>query len=87
MPYKHNESRRHKIKKSLYRVTNWREYNESLRKRGDITVWFTEEAIEKWHPAKTGGRGRPLKYSEHAIATSLLIREVFKLPCVRRKAS
>ena len=45
MPYKYNESRRHKIKKSRYRVTNWKDYNNALRRRGDITIWFTEEAI------------------------------------------
>lgn len=80
MPYKHNEKRRHKIKKSRYKVTNWQEYNDSLRRRGDITVWFSEEAIQGWHPEKTGKRGRPFQYSEYAIATALLIREVFKLP-------
>ena len=46
MPYKHNEKRRHKIQKSRYKVINWKEYNDSLRKRGDITVWFTEEALK-----------------------------------------
>src|SRR4051812_32980128 len=54
--------------------------NESLRKRGDITVWFTEEAIQGGHPEKSGKRGRPLVYADYAIATALLIREVFKLP-------
>lgn len=80
MPYKHNEKRRHKIQKSQYKVTNWKAYNQSLRNRGNITVWFTEEAIQQWTPEKTGGRGRPLTYSEHAIATTLLIRKVFHLP-------
>lgn len=80
MPYKHNEKRRHKIQKSRYKVTNWKDYNQALRKRGDITVWFTEEAIQGWHPEKTGKRGRPFQYGEHAIATALLVREVFKLP-------
>lgn len=80
MPYKHNEKRRHKIQKSRYKVTNWADYNDSLRKRGDITVWFTEEAIQGWHPDKSGKRGRPLVYADYAIATALLIREVFKLP-------
>jgi transposase len=80
MPYKHNESRRHKIQKSRYKVTNWKEYNQSLRNRGDITVWFSEEAIQGWYPEKTGKRGRPIKYADHAIATALPIREVFKLP-------
>jgi transposase len=80
MPYKHNESRREKIKKSVYKVTNWKAYNQSLRNRGNMTVWFTPEAIEQWHPEKEGKRGRPLEYSEHAIATALLIRKVFHLP-------
>src|ERR1700692_4274163 len=59
MPYKHNESRRHKIEKARYKVTNWPEYNKALRQRGDITIWFTEEALAAWHPAKTPSR-RPL---------------------------
>ena len=80
MPYKFNEGRRDKIEKSRYRVTNWKEYNQALRDRGDITIWFTEEAIRNWHPPKSGKRGRPLEYSEHAIATALLIRKVFHLP-------
>src|ERR1700681_1491234 len=53
MPYKHNESRRHKIEKARYKVTNWLEYNKALRQRGDITIWFTEEALAAWHPTKT----------------------------------
>jgi len=61
MPYKHNEKRRHKIQKSRYKVTNWKEYNQSLRNRGNITVWFTEEAIQEWTPEKTGKRGRPFE--------------------------
>jgi hypothetical protein len=59
MPYKYNESRRHKIKKCRYKVTNWHDYNNGLRQRGDFTIWFTEEAIVEWQPAKTGIRGRP----------------------------
>lgn len=42
-------------------------------------MWFTEEAIAKWCPAKTGARGRPIKYSNVAIETSLFIRQVFHL--------
>ena len=79
MPYKFNESRCHKIKKALYKITNWAEYNDALRNRGDITIWFTQEAVDKWHPAKTGRRGRPQEYSDHAIDTAILIRQVFGL--------
>ena len=80
MPYKYNEKNRHKIDKSRYKVTNWPEYNNALRKRGDFTVYFTEEAITEWHPAKTGSRGCPQKYSALAIEASLMIRQVFRLP-------
>lgn len=80
MPYKHNENRRHKFSKPKYKVTNWTEYNDALRRRGDITIWFTEAAINEWRPAKTGARGRPQEYSDHAIETAILIRQVFHLP-------
>jgi hypothetical protein len=80
MPYKHNESRRHKIEKARYKVTNWPEYNKALRQRGDITIWFTEEALAAWHPGKTGARGGPQEYSDLAIETALFIRQVFHLP-------
>lgn len=78
MPYKHNESRRHKFTKPKYRVTNWPEYNDALCRRGDITIWFTKEAIDEWHPIKTGARGRPLVYADHAIETAILIPSVYR---------
>ena len=79
MPYKHCEARRHKYKKPQYKVTNWPEYNAALKRRGDFTMWFTEEAIAQWCPAKTGARGRPTKYSNVAIETALFLRQVFHL--------
>jgi hypothetical protein len=40
MPHKFNADRRDKIPKQKHRVTNWAEYNESLRRRWDLTVWI-----------------------------------------------
>jgi len=80
MPFKHSESRRHKFTKPRYKVTNWPEYNDALRRRGDFTIWFTQAAIDEWRPARTGARGRPQEYSAHAIETAILIRQVFHLP-------
>ena len=80
MPHKHNQKCRHKIEKAHYKVTNWPEYNKALRQRGDITIWFTEEALAAWRPPKTGARGRPQEYSDLAIETALFIRQVFHLP-------
>lgn len=80
MPYKFNKKNRDKIDKACYKVTNWLEYNNALRIRGDFTVYFTEEAIVEWHPAKTGVRGCPQKYSALAIEVSLMIRQVSGIP-------
>jgi hypothetical protein len=38
MSHKFNADRRDKITKQKYWVTNWADYNESLRQRGDLTV-------------------------------------------------
>jgi hypothetical protein len=67
-------------KKFVIKVTNWHDYNNGLRQRGDFTIYFTEEAIADWHPTKTGARVRPLKYSDIAIETTLFIRQVFHQP-------
>jgi len=79
VPYTHSEDRRHTFEKPLYKVTNGPAYNAALKRRGDFTRWFTEEAIAEWCPAKTGARGRPRKDSKVAIETVLFIRQVFHL--------
>lgn len=48
MPQKFNADRRYKIPKQKHRVTNWSEYNESLRRRGDLTVRISNEALALW---------------------------------------
>jgi hypothetical protein len=80
MPNKHNDKYRHKFKKGTYKVKNWAESNDALRNRGDITVWFTEEAIQSWTPESIGKKGRPQKYSNLAIETCLFLRMVYSLP-------
>jgi hypothetical protein len=57
MPYKFNESRRHKILSAKHRVTNWPEYDAASVKPGSLTVWFTDEAIAAWRRPATGKRG------------------------------
>jgi hypothetical protein len=76
MPYKFNDSRRHKIPAARYRV----QYDAALAQRGSLTVWFTEEAVEAWHAPATGERGGQLIYSAVAIGTGLALRLVFHQP-------
>ncbi len=66
--------------KTEYRVRNWREYERGLRARGDVTVWFSEDAIANWISRSIGARGGPRLYSDLAIETALTLRTVFALP-------
>jgi len=34
------------VKKIAYRVRNWKTYNRSLINRGNLTLWFSEDAIK-----------------------------------------
>lgn len=80
MPYKFNESRRHRIPKARDRVTNWPEYDAALVRRGSVTVWFSDDAVAAWHAPATGERGAPPIYSAIAIETGLALRLVFHQP-------
>jgi hypothetical protein len=79
VPFKANAARRHRIPKQRYRVTNWAEYDASLRQRGSLTVWFSEEAIAAWRAEPRRTRGGQPHYSALAIRTALTLRAVFRL--------
>lgn len=67
--------------KAVYRVSNWKKYNESLVRRGDITLWFSEDVIATWEHANQEVKvGRPFTYSDTAIECLLALRELFQLP-------
>jgi hypothetical protein len=80
MPHKFNASRRHKFAKKRYRVTNWAAYNESLRRRGDLTIWVTDDALKQWRAPRRSTPGGQSKYSDLVISTCLTLRSVYKLP-------
>jgi Transposase DDE domain len=79
VPFKHYAEHCHHIPKRRYRVTNCREYDAALRRRGSLTLWFTDEAIAAWRagPRTTPG-GQP-HYSALAITVALTMRAVFHL--------
>ncbi len=79
LPFKLNQDRRHHIPRQLHKVTNWPAYDASLRQRGSLTVWFTEEAIAAWAAEPRTTRGGQPWYSPLAILTALTIRAVFRL--------
>lgn len=66
-------------KKCTYRVKNWKAYNQALVNRGNITIWFSEDAVAAWFQpaAHIRRRGRPNRYSNKAIETALSLRSLF----------
>ena len=79
MPFKLNQHHRHHIPKQKRKVINWREYDASLRQRGSLTVWFTDEAIAAWQAEPRTTPGGQSWYSPLAILTALALRAVFRL--------
>ena len=79
LPFKLNQDRRHHIPRQTHKVTNWPAYDVSLRQRGSLTVWFTDEAIEAWAAEPRTTRGGQPWYSALAVLTALTLRAVFRL--------
>lgn len=58
-----------------YKTRNWPAYNEALKHRGSLTIWFDPAII--WEAALTGKRGRQPDYSDAAIQTCLTMKVLF----------
>ena len=76
MPHKHNADRRHHIPKMSFKVQNWPAYEAGLRRRGSLTLWIEDAALECWQTSGPGGQAR---FKDAAIQTSLMLRTAFKL--------
>tara|TARA_R110001599_G_scaffold90222_1_gene238010 strand:- start:636 stop:1142 length:507 start_codon:yes stop_codon:yes gene_type:complete len=74
MSHKFNAAHRNKIPKQKYRVTNWSEYNEGLRQRGDLTVWISEDALALWSAARRKTRVGQPHHSDLAIELTFAAR-------------
>src|SRR5918911_245350 len=79
LPFKPNQDRRRHIPRQTHKVTNWPAYDASLRQRGSLTVWFTDEAVEGWAAEPPTTRGGQPPDSALAILTALTLRTVFRL--------
>ncbi len=70
----------YKYAKSPYRIRNWPEYEAGLCRRGDLTVWLSDDAINSWRAPPSGKPGGQRTYANIAIEAALTIRVVFHLP-------
>jgi transposase len=80
MPNKFNAKRRHHIPKMKYKVTNWAAYDAGLRRRGNLTLLVTLEAMAGWQATPRLSPGGQPCYSDLAIETGLMLRLAFRLP-------
>ena len=79
MPYRYRKRSQYKYTKKPYRVRNWPVYEAALRMRGELTLWFYEEAVEAWQALASGTPGGQRIYSDLAIETALAVRAVCHL--------
>src|SRR5210317_96041 len=79
MPQKYPHRNQLKYTRKRYRVRNWNEYEAGLRRRGDLTIWFSDEALRDWQPPVGGKPGGQRRYSDTAIEAGLTVRAVYAL--------
>jgi hypothetical protein len=58
-----------------YKTLNWPEYNEVLKRRGLLTIWFDPGMA--WAAQPTGKRGRQPVYTDAAVLTCLTMKVLF----------
>ncbi len=82
--HNNNNTKNTKITKiSNKKIKNWSEYNQSLKKRGNLSIFISESLIKDGRlvlPPKTGKPGRPMEYTDELIEFTLTIRELFQMP-------
>lgn len=66
--------------KTLYRVRNWKEYDQALVQRGSITIWLADDFEKNWRYVGDKQRGHQYEYSGQAITIMLTVKSVFHLP-------
>ena len=82
MPNKYAEKKEWNVPKQRYKLSNWSEYSDALRRRGELDAWLSEEAISLWYEKERvyDGTGAPKRFSDFAIITCHEIRQVYRLP-------
>jgi hypothetical protein len=63
---------------TTYKTKNWSDYNNALKRRGSLSIWFDAEM--SWEAEPSGQRGRQQAYSDAAIQACLTFKVLFGLP-------
>ncbi len=65
--------------KPSYRIRNWKEYNDALVRRGSLTLWVDQAALQAWRYRGPARRGAQFRFSDTAIECLLTLRAVYRL--------
>ncbi len=63
-----------------FHISNWKQYNSALVKRGSLTIWLDDKTLKKWIYTGKKSRGAPVIYSDLAITCAITLRHLFHLP-------
>lgn len=62
-----------------YKLSNWSSYNASLKKRGSLTVWLSEDLEQEWRHRGTHSPGGKKLYSDSCIEFCLTLKHLYNL--------
>ena len=60
---------------TTYTTRNWSDYDQALKSRGSLTIWFDPDM--SWGANPSGRRGRQKTYSDAAVQTCLTMKVLF----------
>ena len=81
MATKSKDQKQNSVKKRKnYNDRDWKAYDQALKNRGNLTIWFCEDAVKQWNEPQEEHRksGRPKLYSDLSIQTCQIFRSLFK---------
>lgn len=68
------------IPREVYKLENWSLYNQSLKNRGKITIWLSDDVQSGWYHTKPKLPGGEIQYSDSCIEFCLILRHLYHLP-------
>src|SRR3954451_6990587 len=71
---------RRATEKPVYRIRNWKQYNDALVNRGSLTLWVDRATLHAWQYQGPPQQGAQFRYSDTAIQCVLTLRSVYHLP-------
>lgn len=72
-------NKKHVNQREKYKLINWSSYNESLKKRGKITIWLSNEMTSGWLYEGIHKPGGKVTYSDLSIEFCLVMKYLYAL--------